>query len=317
MNKGIVFITDYGFKDVSQEIHILRQGGYEVDARRTSSEEEIIKSAANADALLVQWAPINARIIQALGRCRIIVRYGIGVDNVDLVAAKQKGIIVCNIPDYCIHEVADHTVALALALGRQLAETRNQVSQGTWQIIPPFRMPAFRDMTFTVIGYGRIAREVLKRVKPFGFKLAAHDPYVSKDRLEADDVCALDFADALSMSDILSLHLPLTAATHHLINGSTIALMKEGAILINTSRGGLIAADALAQATSNRRIVAGLDVFEFEPLSANDPLARSPHVALTSHTAWYSERSVPELQRLAAEEALRGLEGQPLSNRLV
>lgn len=317
MSKGKVFVTDYGFADLHQESDILKAQGYELYASKSSTEEEIIELAADVDALLVQWAPVTVKVISKLKKCRVIVRYGIGVDNIDLEAARQRSIPVCNVPDYCISEVADHTVSLALSLARQLTETNNRLKEGIWKITPPYRMPAFRDMLFATVGYGRIARDVLKRAKAFGFNTGASDPNVTTEEMLAEGVQPLQFDELIETADIISLHLPLNEKTRHLINADRIKRMKKGTILINTSRGELIDTTALAEALEHRKIVAGLDVFETEPLPDTHPLRNSKHVLLTSHTAWYSERSVPELQKRAAVEVLRGLEGKGLQNRVV
>ncbi|CAL1518460.1 C-terminal binding protein [Chitinophaga sp. MM2321] len=316
MSKGKVFVTDYGFPGLQQECELLNALGYEVYSTVSSTEEEIIANAGDADALLVQWAPVTAKVIAHLHKCKVIVRYGIGVDNIDLEAAKKKAIPVCNVPDYCIHEVADHTISLALALARQLTETNYRMKKGIWKIIPPHPMPAFRDMLFATVGYGRIASEVLKRSASFGFAVGAYDPNITNEQMEASGVQPLTFEELISTADIISLHLPLNEKTHHLINAETIQKMKKGTILLNTSRGGLIDTAALATALEERRIVAGLDVFESEPLPETHPLWKSEHALLTSHTAWYSSRSVPALQYLAAEEVCRGLQGEALKNRV-
>ena len=316
MRKGKVFITDYGFADLQQETNILNAGGYDVCFAKCTTEEEIIAQATDADALLVQWAPVTAKVIAQLKKCRAIVRYGIGVDNIDLDAARQRSIPVCNVPDYCTREVADHTIALALTLARQLTETNMRMLEGIWKIIPPRPMPAFRDMLFATIGYGRIAREVLQRTKPFGFSAGAYDPNISGDQMIAAGVRPLQLDELLTAADIISLHLPLTEFTRHLINAKTLDMMKKGAILVNTSRGGLIDTNALAEALKKNKIAAGLDVFETEPLPETHPLWKCKHALLTSHTAWYSERSVPELQQKAAAEVLRALQGEELKNRV-
>lgn len=311
-----VFVTDYGFTNLNPEINLLKTNGFELSSGQCTTEDEVIAGAAGAQALLVQWAPVTDRVMATLKDCKVIVRYGIGVDNIDLEAAKKYSIPVCNVPDYCINEVADHTISLALALARQLATTQNRLKSGIWKIVPPRPMPAFRDMLFATIGYGRIARAVLERTRPFGFIAGAYDPFVTEERMQQDRVKYLQLNELLETADIVSLHLPYSPSTHHIINSHTIGQMKNGAILINTSRGALVDTLALADATKQGKIVAGLDVFETEPLPVTHPLMNCDEVILTSHTAWYSERSVPELQHRAAEEVLRALQGQPLKNRI-
>lgn len=317
MSKKVV-ITDYGFPDLKQEKKLLEGIGYEVVAGQCKTAEEVLDLSRDAEAVMVQWAPVTREVIEGLENCRIIIRYGIGVDNVDLTAAKEKGIPVCNVPDYCIQEVADHAVALALSLGRQLLITDRRVRDGVWKITPPKPMPAFREMKFATVGYGRIAREVLKRAAVFGFQKATCDPFVKAEAIQKDNTIPMSLDQLFEQADIISLHSPLNKETHHLINESSLGKMKSNALLINTSRGGLVDADALADAISKGKIAgAGIDVFEQEPLPAEHPLRKCENVILTSHTAWYSESSIPELQLKATEEAIRGLTGQPLTSRVV
>lgn len=306
-----IVVTDYGFKNLDAERTVL--AGHEVIATQCKTPAEVLAAAADADGLLVQWAPITAEVVAGLKRCRIIVRYGIGVDNVDLAAAKAKGIPVCNVPDYCLDEVADHALALALALARQLPQIHQRIRAGTWKIVPDKPMPALKDMTFATAGCGRIARGVLERARVFGFKRATHDPYATPPA----GVMALSLDELFRQADILSLHSPLTPETRHLVNADRLRQMKPTAIIVNTARGGLIDTTALAAALADGTIAgAGLDVFETEPLPADHPLRQCPNALLTSHVAWFSERSVPTLQRMAAEELRRGLGGEPLKNQV-
>ncbi|MET6998226.1 C-terminal binding protein [Chitinophaga defluvii] len=312
-----VLITDYGFNNVSQEREIITAAGFLLETAQCKTAEDVLQYGAGAVALLVQWAPVTAEVMDGLPQCRLIVRYGIGVDNIDLEAAKKRGIVVCNVPDYCIAEVADHTVALALALARQLTTTHQRTISGEWKIIPPQPALPFYEMSFATIGFGRIAREVLKRVVALGFKKMAFDPFVPAEMMLAQGVQHAGFDEVIETADIISLHSPLTPQTHHLINATVLNRLKKGAILVNTSRGGLIDTEALAVRLQQGGMAAGLDVFEQEPLPATHPLRNCDNVILSSHTAWYSERSVPTLQRMAAEELVRGLIGGVVNNRVV
>lgn len=310
-------ITDHGFPNVAQEKRILAEAGCELTVAQCKTEEQVIAAAADADALLVQWSPITATVIAGLARCKIIVRYGIGVDNVDLAAAKTRGIPVCNVPDYCLDEVADHTVALALALARQLPMIDQRVRRGTWKIVPDKPMPAFRQSVFATVGFGRIARAVLQRAKAFGFQLAACDPHVPQAAFLANGVTPLSLEELFPQADVLSLHSPFNMETKHLVNATRLRQMKPGAIVINTARGGLVDTLALAQALQSGTIAAaGLDVFETEPLPNDHPLRQCGNALLTSHVAWFSESSVPKLQQLAALEVVRGLRDEPLQNQV-
>ncbi|HEY0865271.1 MAG TPA: C-terminal binding protein [Opitutaceae bacterium] len=310
-----IVITDHGFPNLDHERRIIGAAGAELVVASCKSPEQVIEAAAEADVLIVQWAPINAAVLRSLKHCRAIIRYGIGVDNVDLATARELGIAVANVPDYCIDEVADHTVTLALALGRQLLATHQRLLGGQWKITPPATMPAFREMTFAVIGLGRIGRAVLHRAGGFGFRLVAHDPMQPAWMAAKSNAQPLALDETFKAADILSLHLPLTSETRHLVSAERLASMKRTAIIVNTSRGGLIDTVALAAALEKGQVGgAGLDVFEQEPLPANHPLLSAPRTILTSHTAWFSEASVPRLQQLAAEEAVRALNGLPLLN---
>jgi D-3-phosphoglycerate dehydrogenase len=311
-------ITDYGFPDVTIEQQIIESAGGELRKFQCKTEQDVIAAAKNSDAILVQFAPITSSVIDQLDRCKVIVRYGVGTDNVDLDAARSRGIIVCNVPHYCIDEVADHTFALAMALTRQIPIIDHEVRGGFWSISPRRSMPASRQMTFITIGFGRIARGVLERAHACKFNIATCDPYLPVNTELPTSIKLLSMEQALATADILSLHVPLTAATHHMFNASTLSVLKPTSVLINTARGGLVDTIALADALNNGRLGgAGLDVFEQEPLPNTHPLLKCPNVLLTSHVAWYSESSGKELQRMAAEEAVRALIGQPLQSRLV
>lgn len=308
-------ITDHGFPSIQIERRIIQNARGELSTPQCKTEADVIAFAADADALLVQWAPITARVIEKLMACRVIVRYGIGVDNIDLDAARNRGIVVCNVPGYCIEEVADHTFALAMCLARQIPAIDGLVRQGVWEITPPKAMLASRQMNFVTIGYGRIARAVLERARACRFKLSTCDPYLPAGSALPSDIRNLSREEALETADVLSLHLPLSQSTYHFIDSDVLSKMKTTSILVNTSRGALVDAAALASALNDGRIAAaGLDVFEHEPLEHDHPLRNCTNALLTSHVAWYSEMSVPELQRMTAEEAVRVLSGElPLS----
>lgn len=312
-----IVITDHGFPNIDQERTIIGEAGYELEVAQVKAPEDVLAVARDADALLVQWATIDRGIIEHLGRCKVIVRYGIGVDNVDLAAARERRIPVCNVPDYCIDEVADHAVAMALALGRQLPQLDRRLRSGVWKLTSEGPMPAFAQMTFATAGFGRIARAVLDRARPFGFRLAAYDPFVADDRFAAAGVDRLSMKELFAQADILSLHLPLTDETRHLVNERRLREMKPTSILVNTARGPLIDTVALADALRSGGIAsAGIDVFEPEPLRPDHPLTKCANAILTSHVAWCSDSSLVVLQRMAAEEAVRGLRGEALKSQV-
>jgi len=269
---------------------------------------------AEAEVLLVTWFRMTGEVIQSLRRCRVIIRIGVGYDNIDVEAAAKRGIAVCNVPDYCKGEVADHAMAMALAQARALPYLDRCVRQGVWKPHLPHPMPSFETMNFGVLGYGRIGRLTIARARGFGFQLMACDPYIETAEF-ASDVKQCTLGELLSSADILSLHVPLTAETRHILNADRLAAMKPGAILINTARGGLIETSALVEELAAGRFGGvGIDVFEEEPLPANHPLLDCPRVQVSPHFAWHSRESRPKLYLMAVEEALRGVRGKPLRN---
>jgi D-3-phosphoglycerate dehydrogenase / 2-oxoglutarate reductase len=301
-----VVITDFQFPNIAVEAGIVKSAGGELFAFQCRTEDEVIANACDADALLVQWAPITQSVIERLPHCKVIVRYGVGLDNVDVTAARKRGIAVRNIPDYCIDEVADHTFALAMSLARQLPTIDRQIRQGVWRIVPPRPMQASRQLWFATIGCGRIARAVLSRARACKYNLAVCDPYLPADADLPEGALKMTLEELLRCGDILSLHLPLSNESRHLINADSLSKMKPSALLLNTARGELIDTVALAAALDKGQIAgAGLDVFEKEPLEEDHPLRKCRNVILTSHVSWYSELSGPTLQRMAAEEAVR------------
>jgi D-3-phosphoglycerate dehydrogenase len=315
MSKFRAVITDHGFPNLRHEESILGAAGIGLTVAQCKATAEVGAAARGADALLVQWAPVDAGVIAGLDQCKIIVRYGIGYDNVDIAAARARGIPVCNVPDYGVHEVAEHAVALALALARQLPQIDARLRRGTWKIVPDRPMPSLREMTFATAGFGRIARTAHAMMRGFDCKRIAYDPFVSKDVMAMEGVEKVELDDLFTRADLLSLHLPLTAETKHFVNATRLGAMKQTAIIVNTARGPLIDTAALARALHDGVVAgAGIDVYEQEPLPTEHPLRSAPGALLTSHVAWYSESSIPCLQRLAAEELVRGLRGEPLKN---
>lgn len=313
-----IVVTDYTFVDLESERQIIEGAGGLLTAFQCRTEEDVIRQASEADGLLVQWAPITRSVIGNLRNCKVVVRYGIGIDNVDLDAARDHGITVCNVPDYCINEVADHTMALALSLLRQITAADRTLRSGRWNPQPERPILAPDQMTFATIGFGRTAQAVLNRARGFCFNLATFDPYLPTSVQVAEDVAPLDLDNLLTSADIISLHVPLNEKTHHLINEATLARMKRHVLLVNTARGGLIDTVALANALNKGTIAgAGLDVFEAEPLAANHPLLACENLIATPHVAWYSEQSMAQLQKMAAEEVMRPLTGQEVRNRVV
>jgi len=309
-----IVYTDNGFGNTAIEHEIIESGRGTLHVHQCKTEDDVIGVSSGADALLVQWAPITARVIESLPEtCGLIVRIGIGYDNVDLRAARDRGIDVCNVPDYCTDEVADHTMALALALLRQIGQTDDRTRGGSWRITTDRPIKSFSEQTFVTIGFGRIARAVLDRARGFRFKLAAVDPHVTAGEFDDAGVTKLELDEAFRQADVLALHCGLYDDTYHLINAPRIETMKPAAVIVNTSRGGLVDATALASALSEGRLAgAGLDVYETEPLPEDSPLRSAPNTLLTSHVAWYSTDSIIRLRELAAKEIVRYINGEQL-----
>ncbi len=300
-----IVITDWNFPNIDAERKIIEGAGHTLVDAQCTTEEEVAEVVADADVVLAQWAPVKARAVAAMRNCRGIVRYGIGLDNIDLDAARRKGIKVANIPDYCLNEVADHTMALMLACQRQILPTWQRINRGEWLITSPKTLPPLRESTLGLIGLGRIARRVALRARAFGMRVIAFDPAVNGDIFKKVHAEAVTPEEIWRQSDIISLHCPLNRNTYHLINAEVLKKMKRNVLLINTSRGGLIDTSALTEALRSDQIAgAGLDVVEEEPLSRDHPLLKAPNVTLTSHIAWHSGKSMAELQQLAAEKAL-------------
>lgn len=309
----VVAYTDYVFPDLEGERTLLARAGARLLGNQARDEAEVMATCAEAEALIVQLAPVTAAVVAALPRCRMMVRLGIGYDNIDVAAAEARGIAVCNVPDYCTGEVADHTLALALALVRELGLLDARVRAGEWKLAPVRRLPALDRLAFGTVGFGRIARAVLQRARAFGCRLLASDPFVPDEVFAAEGVERLSLDTLCEQADLLSLHAPYTPETHHLLDAHRLARLKPGAFVLNCARGALIDTHALAAALANGRLGgAGLDVFENEPLPADHPLRTAPNAILTSHVAWLSDASGPRLQRLATEEVCRYLRGEPL-----
>lgn len=309
MRKKVVAI-DGGYAAYDQEMALLAAAGAEFVLQPChGSEEAAIAVAREADILMVRESPVTRRVLEGAPRCRAVIRYGIGVDNIDQVAARERRVMVGNVPDYGTDEVATQAVALALAVVRRLRLHDREVRAGRWStgVLQP--MHRLRGGTLGLIGYGRIARVTHTMLTGFGFsRVMAHDLQAAMpsgvEAAEVDAIC--------QTADLISLHVPLTRETQHLIDARRLALMKPTAILVNTARGGLVDLNALHAALAAGRILgAGLDVFDPEPPDPAHPIFSLDNIVVTNHIGWYSEESMRDLQRLAAEEVVRVLRGEP------
>jgi D-3-phosphoglycerate dehydrogenase / 2-oxoglutarate reductase len=307
----VVVITDSDLSTDEDE-RVLREAGCTTVRLQAKGESELIAglSQANPDALIVQWATVTAAVLDAAPGCRFISRLGIGYDMIDVAAATERGVAVANTPDYCVDEVVAHALAMALWLLRGLGRFDAAVRVSEWSAIAPYP-PACRpsEATVGVVGLGRIGAKVARQAAGLGFQVLAHDPYVAV----LDGVRMVTFEELLSGSDLITLHAPLNEETWHMIRAETIELMRPGALLVNTCRGGLVDETALAAALLAERLAgAALDVFEAEPLPAQSPLRELPNVLLSPHSAWYSPFSLAELPVQAARQVVDFLAGRPV-----
>ncbi len=311
-----VVVTDSTFPSLDIEQSILGPTGAVVVAGQCKSIETLIPLVRDADAVITQFAPIKAEVVAAMQRARVIVRYGIGVDNVDLSAARDRGIPVCNVPDYCIDEVADHTLAFILASTRQVAINCTHVRNGTWGLAVPLdQMRTLRDLTVGLVGFGRIGREVAARLAPFKCRRLVHDPAVPLAGIRDAGCEPAGLADLLSTADVVTLHCPSTPQTRRLLNAESIGRLKPGAIVVNLSRGDLIDTHALIDGLRSGKIgAAAIDVCDPEPIPPDSPLLAMNHVVVSAHIASASVNAVRTLRETAARIALLALEGKSLPN---
>ena len=305
-----VVVTDYNYPDLVIEEKELADWGARVIPAQCRTPEEVLAVAGEADALISQYAPITRKVLAGLRRCKAVGRYGIGVDNIDVQAATDNGIAVINVPSYCEEEVSDHVMAFLLAWVRRIVHYTEQVRQGGWDWKTGRPIPRLQGRTLGLWGFGKIARLVARKAKVFGLKVMAYDPYVPDEIFAAEGVEKVDLDQLLEASDFVSVHIPLTEETRHLINDEALAKMKPTACLINTARGGVVDQKALLQALQEGKIAgACLDVADQEPPNPNDPLLRMPHVLWSPHVAWYSEGSLVELRTRIARDIGRALNG--------
>jgi len=317
MSKPKVVITDHGPAGVEEERRLLTEDECELVVANCKQPADVVDAGADAYVLLNAGVSITADVIRKLKQCKVIFRYGVGVDNIDVEAASAQGIAVCNVPGATTDEVADHTLALALACARQLVPIDRRLRAGEWDVTPGLNMPAFASMTFATLGFGRIARAVLQRAAAFKFRIGAYDPPLPASAFDNAGIDRLTLDELLTQSDILSLNAPLTPDTRHILDAAAFARIKPGAIVINTGRGELIDTPALIEALKSRHIAcAGLDVFEDEPLLRDSPLFKLDNVVLSPHIGAYSDRSHVAVSRGAAEEALRAIRGEKLRNQV-
>ena len=310
----LVAVADSVFPNLDPARAVLRGIGATLELAPEPTPEAIVGVAADADALLVTYARITSDIIARMTRCRIISRFGIGVDNVDIPAATRAGIVVTKVPDYCMDEVSDHAMALLLGLARKISLANTQVHAGRWEMPAVVPIHRLRGSVLGLAGFGRIPQLVAPKAKAFGMRVVAFDPYVSAEVFARAGVERVDFAELLRVSDYISVHTPLVPETQGLFNAEAFRRMKPTAYIINTARGAIVDELALAEALDAGRLAgAALDVMPKEP-PVSSPLFGRANVIITPHTSFYSEESLVELQTKAAQEVVAVLTGQPPRN---
>lgn len=302
-----VVITDCDHGSIEEEKEELGRIGAELTLAQVRDESELVRACKEADGLINQYAPLSRNVLEQLPKCKVLARYGVGVDSIDLKAATDLGIIVANVPDYCMDEVANQTIAMILALIRKTAFFDRKVKSGEWDFHQGIPIHRTKGRTLGLIGCGKIGLEVAKRISAFGVKVIAFDPYLEKAPQEVE---LKDFDTVLKESDFISIHCPLNDSTRHLIGEKEFKKMKKSPLLVNTSRGPVIDEKALIRALKEGLVSgAGLDVLEKEPPDSRSPFLKMDNVVLSPHIGFYSEESISELKRRTAKNVADVLMG--------
>jgi D-3-phosphoglycerate dehydrogenase len=311
VSRTTIAITDSPFPSLDPAQKALARLDPEYRMAKSASAGDILAVARDADAVLVTYAKLPGELLRQFKNCKAIGRFGLGVDNIDLPAAKELGIAVNYVPDYCLREVSDHAMALLLALARKVPFSNKLVQSGRWEMPPIVPLRRLEGQVLGLIGFGNIPRALAPKAKAFGLRLVVHDPYVPAQAFANAAVEDASFDALLGMSDFVSVHAPLLPATRGLINAAAFAKMKKGAMLINTARGPLVDESALISALDSGHLGgAALDVVTAEPLAKDSQLRGRDNVILTPHTAFYSVEALEELQTKCASDVARVLLGE-------
>jgi D-3-phosphoglycerate dehydrogenase / 2-oxoglutarate reductase len=318
--KHKVAVTDFGAEEIDVEKGILEPLGCEVVGPlrppATKDEQKLSELVKDADYVITQFSPVTAAVIGAMQKSKIIVRYGIGVDNVDLKAAAAKNIPVCNVPDYCIDEVADSALAMILDLVRKITAHAALIKSGKWALAVPLdQLYVLNEMTIGVVGFGRIGRAVADRLKAFRAKVVVFDPVVDAATVKAAGCTPASLDELLATSDLVTLHCPSNDKTKQMINAQTLGKMKKGAMLVNTSRGTLVKTDDLTAALQSGQIsAAALDVTDPEPINMDNPIVKLDNVIINPHLASASPGAVTKLRCGVANIVAMAVRGEKLPN---
>lgn len=307
----VIAVTDSVFPTLDPAKAALARLNPTYRMAKSASADDILAVARDADALLITYAKITREIIDQLTKCKAIGRFGLGVDNIDLPAAKEKGIAVNYVPDYCIREVSDHTMALLLSLIRKVPLSNKLVQAGRWEMPAVVPIRRIEGTVLGLVGFGHIPRLVAPKAQAFGIKVIAFDPFAKAELFKAANVESVDFGTLLQRSDYVSVHAPLMPQNRGMMNAAAFAKMKKGAYIVNTARGPLIDEPALIAALDAGQVGgAGLDVVATEPLAKDSPLLGRDNVIVSPHTAFYSIEALEELQSKCASDVARVLSGE-------
>jgi D-3-phosphoglycerate dehydrogenase / 2-oxoglutarate reductase len=311
MFRPLIVVTDSPFPSLDPAKAALKRVDPELRMARSPSADHILAVARDADAILVTYAKLPGELLRQLTRCKAIGRFGLGVDNIDVKAAAELGITVTYVPDYCMHEVSDHAMALVLALARKIPLSNTLVQAGRWDMPAVVPIHRLAGRVLGLVGFGNIPRALAPKAKAFGLRVVAHDPYVSPAVLAGAEVEGVSFERLLEISDFVSIHAPLLPATRGLFSAEVFRKMKKGAVVINTARGPLLDEGALIAALDSGQLGgAALDVVAVEPLSKDSRLLGRDNLILTPHTAFYSVEALEELQTKCASDVARVLSGE-------
>lgn len=306
-----IAVSQADFPDADIEKQVFDEAGIDdVTVGSAETEDELIDLAEGADGLLVQYAEVTESVLDTLSDLKIVSRYGIGVDNIDVPTAAERDVAVSNVPSYCEEEVASHALSLLFTLARRTAQYDKAIKSGTWDWKIGRPIEPLTDKTVGFAAFGKIPRTFAELAEGFDFEYVTYDPYLDESDVADHPVSLVNFETLLAESDVISIHAPLVDETHHMFDADAFEQMDSSAFLINTARGPIVDEDALYEALESGKIAgAGLDVMEEEP-THESPLFDRDDVALTPHVAWYSEASLDELRRKAAENVTRYLDGE-------
>ncbi|MEL5899358.1 C-terminal binding protein [Clostridium sporogenes] len=307
-----VIITDCDHADINIETKILNEAGLEFELKQCKTEEDLILECADGNIFINQYAPITEKVMKALPNLKMIVRYGVGVNNVDVIAATKLGVKVCNVPDYGMNEVADQAIALLMAMVRKVVTMNDYTKSVKWDYVHAIPIRRNSTQIVGVVGLGRIGRNFAQKAHALGFQVIGYDPFY-KETEETRFITPVTMDEIIEKSDAISIHCP-GEGNLNLFNESVFKRMKNTAVIINVARGGIINEKDLDKALEKGEIAgAALDCVEHEPMSPDSPIFRHENLIVTPHMAWYSEEAAQELKRKVAEESVRFAKGEQVN----